>query len=683
MNRLSISIPDRMNQISFMSFAANMLPNLHSNEILELFNKYKDGSDYISKQVLLDLVKMILEESANGTNSNNNDASKVAVEPLFELHDSPGVVFLDYQEFSQIGHFPKRTDSNINFKSISHIDYDNSLVVYISHAWLVTPTKYENDETESNKKGNNDKSDPSAHSVDSFKLSPPHIDNTNNDKYNICCEGVRQIWQNHAKNMSNCYVWIDFSCMYEPEILQKYFHRKHLLEESPESNQNSLYISEVVKLIVEAIEFSDCIFTPLLEDHAVGSYSHKEMPVGLNKQLFHEDGLIQKEPTHQMLKKNQNKTKSISRSTSSEYNPSHPHNHTHGFHNTHNGSFDVNDSSLLSSQVELEFHHTMVSWTHSEYGYLHRAWCRMEQLLAHNIPLHAPNNNNSRNSSSMLLSLDKPFISSDLLGSGTGILINNDNIDVAAIDSNNNNNNNNNNKYSKLSYGLSFNLKYKRRPHYIFSSYDMANLPSNDNNNNFCHIIPPIHNTSFLTNLHPLKGHLTDQNDFIIMNGLLNNVSDFLKNHHYDKNNGDGNNNHNYGYDGDYHRGRMTGNGIAKYSDNNIYIGQFSDGRRQGNGVFYYITGDIYDGGWNEDEKDGFGVYMYRSGNSITGNWMNGQLFGSAIKRFANGDEYEGEWIEGKMHGQGVYRYKHGDVYKGDFNNNRIHGQGTYNYANG
>lgn len=113
-------------------------------------------------------------------------------------------------------------------------------------------------------------------------------------------------------------------------------------------------------------------------------------------------------------------------------------------------------------------------------------------------------------------------------------------------------------------------------------------------------------------------------------------------------------------YIGNYHQGKMEGQGVFIWKDDVKYIGEFKNNQRDGYGIHTWADGENYAGYWKVNKKHGKGSVFYPSGNI-----------------------YTGDFEHDKKHGKGKYVFAHGGVYVGDFENDASHGFGVRTYSDG
>jgi hypothetical protein len=130
---------------------------------------------------------------------------------------------INFKSFKELGTFPRFPDQKhltCTLDQITKATYENSLIVFVSHCWL------------RGWKG--------AQGWD----GRPHPDNKRGDKYKLCVHGIEKILTKFAPGMKNCYLWLDFGCI----------------------DQDGNPAGEL-KLLDKIIQVSDCVFTPIHDEH--------------------------------------------------------------------------------------------------------------------------------------------------------------------------------------------------------------------------------------------------------------------------------------------------------------------------------------------------------------------------------------------------------------------------------
>ncbi|KAL5982488.1 hypothetical protein ACLOJK_016561 [Asimina triloba] len=136
-------------------------------------------------------------------------------------------------------------------------------------------------------------------------------------------------------------------------------------------------------------------------------------------------------------------------------------------------------------------------------------------------------------------------------------------------------------------------------------------------------------------------------------------------------------------YEGEFHKGRISGSGVYNYYVNGRYEGDWIDGRYDGYGIESWAKGSRYRGQYRQGLRHGLGVYRFYTGDSYAGEWFHGQSHGIGVQTCSDGSSYAGEFKYGIKHGFGCYYFRNGDRYAGEYFGDKIHGFGVYHFANG
>ena len=187
----------------------NLLLALKDDEIMEALKEL--GVDKIVHRRLL--ATKIFE--ARGQ-SPVTTAGTTTEDSAFDTETQAPICFISLESLQLLSEgfpsFPDDQELCVNFEDI---DRSTAFVVFVSHTWL--------------------RSHPGAEGWD----GRPHPDNAQHEKFQLTVEGVEKAWQALAPRMTECYLWIDFSC-----------------DADPCGEQNQL------DKIVQAC---DCIFTPIVD----------------------------------------------------------------------------------------------------------------------------------------------------------------------------------------------------------------------------------------------------------------------------------------------------------------------------------------------------------------------------------------------------------------------------------
>ncbi|XP_057521532.1 uncharacterized protein LOC130801663 [Amaranthus tricolor] len=136
-------------------------------------------------------------------------------------------------------------------------------------------------------------------------------------------------------------------------------------------------------------------------------------------------------------------------------------------------------------------------------------------------------------------------------------------------------------------------------------------------------------------------------------------------------------------YEGEFHKGKCSGNGVYHYYMCGKYEGDWIDGKYDGYGVETWAKGSRYRGQYRQGLRHGIGIYRFYTGDVYQGEWSNGQSHGCGVYASEDGSKYVGEFKWGVKHGFGVYQYRNGDVYAGEYFADKMHGFGVYKFGNG
>ena len=150
---------------------------------------------------------------------------------------------------------------------------------------------------------------------------------------------------------------------------------------------------------------------------------------------------------------------------------------------------------------------------------------------------------------------------------------------------------------------------------------------------------------------------------------------------------------------GDFHEGRLTGNGAyssgnGKSPDDWHFIGIFGNGQinsgtfrlSDGSRVFYSRDASIatlvgntwqYNGQFNERGQNGTGSFTFQDGSVYTGSFSDGMANGEGLYKTADGKAiYVGGFVNGLFEGHGAYFSPEGWLYEGSFKDGLFDGEG-------
>jgi hypothetical protein len=164
--------------------------------------------------------------------------------PLFitSYHLDPSIYsnirFIRFSTFKQFHRFPRFPEDSSHTLSLSEMtleDYENHLIIFISHCWLRKNYK---------EAGWNGRA---------------HPDNRFHSKHSLIVKGIEKILVEYTERLKDCYLWIDFSC-----LSQENRHLPSSPSLSPSSSSSSSSLQEL-KHFDQLIYLTDIIFTPLYD----------------------------------------------------------------------------------------------------------------------------------------------------------------------------------------------------------------------------------------------------------------------------------------------------------------------------------------------------------------------------------------------------------------------------------
>jgi hypothetical protein len=129
--------------------------------------------------------------------------------------------------------------------------------------------------------------------------------------------------------------------------------------------------------------------------------------------------------------------------------------------------------------------------------------------------------------------------------------------------------------------------------------------------------------------------------------------------------------------------GRISGEGLVKFTDGRSYTGKLENGVKVGNGVYEWADGQRYSGQWANDSPAGRGEWSSKAGERYVGDFQAGRRDGMGVMTMANGTRYEGQWKADLQNGRGKLTFSAGDEYDGDFDAGERTGKGIYRQKSG
>eukprot|EP01038_Epipyxis_sp_PR26KG_P016041 gene16041-21774_t len=276
--------------------------------------------------------------------SNASTVERNLSKSLDSIELLPPLRFIDFKIFKSFGKFPRFSDqqndsyaingnNHINTKvTLEHVDLkdiirNNSFIVLISHVWLRNGIL------------NSDKG----------WECEPHPDTIENSKYDLCVEGIEKVMNYFAPGMNECYVWMDYGCLYQ--------------DGNP---------AEELSHFDKIIRFCDCLFTPIHDpDHEKWQLPVITHPNTSNK--------LTNNPLLNDEKNNDNKSVYILNDFFTDY-------QADGWINNNNSNNNNNNDNNNFNNYNNDNNNN--NNNNENKSYLSRSWCRLEMFYGANIPVH-------------------------------------------------------------------------------------------------------------------------------------------------------------------------------------------------------------------------------------------------------------------------------------------------------
>ena len=504
-----------------------------------------------------------------------------------------------------------------------HFDRSKSFIVFISHCWLAgwdgcvagkgVGSSYE------------DSLVPSDH-TQRVLVSPehadqwrgfPHPDNKNDDKYRLICEGVRNVWQTQAAGMKDCYLWMDYSC----------------INQDGDPAGELLYLDQLVAN-------ADCLFTPIVDPEWTKwrSAGHQDL-------------------TTKERGKMGNSVSNINILISSS------------------DDIGLLERSTVAPPSEVAAHDCFVQdWFQSynapafrapKFGYLERAWCRVEMLFASNLPISEVSpishtsivskvkteNNTCKHAELKRRQTEVSQLEVASQGSGDyfeaegggvpGVMSASKTALVDAV---------NRAQMLELARRENFSSGLQRiaangwRPQFLYGTMEQElGLPAK--------VMPPLSYT-FVEKFNPVLGGLSVESDRDKIKVFLNELEPFIAKAKTV-----------YKGERDTDTNLKSGSGQIVYEDGSTFEGTFNANQREGYGTFTWIQGSQYKGNYSNNLRNGYGELETASGRVYKGAWRDNLMEGQG-HLVTQHEDFMGE-LKANCFVKGVLSFKTGDVYEG------------------
>lgn len=103
-------------------------------------------------------------------------------------------------------------------------------------------------------------------------------------------------------------------------------------------------------------------------------------------------------------------------------------------------------------------------------------------------------------------------------------------------------------------------------------------------------------------------------------------------------------------YEGTFHQGKFSGQGVLTIEGKGTYEGRFLDGHFDGKGKFSWSCGGkMYVGTWKYSKFHGKGMMMWADGRKFCGEYQNGFKHGKGVCFFSSGKNIKGIWNNGRL----------------------------------
>jgi len=118
-------------------------------------------------------------------------------------------------------------------------------------------------------------------------------------------------------------------------------------------------------------------------------------------------------------------------------------------------------------------------------------------------------------------------------------------------------------------------------------------------------------------------------------------------------------------YEGCFRNGLRHFKGRMRYKDGDEFVGYFKHNKMNGFGSWTYASGGYFYGYFKNDRRNGQGIFSSGEGTEFEGYYDHGKKHGAGKMKYSDGTRLEGTWVNGKMEGEGIYYRPNGDVEKG------------------
>jgi len=118
-------------------------------------------------------------------------------------------------------------------------------------------------------------------------------------------------------------------------------------------------------------------------------------------------------------------------------------------------------------------------------------------------------------------------------------------------------------------------------------------------------------------------------------------------------------------YEGCFRNGLRHFKGRMRYKDGDEFVGYFKRNKMNGFGSWTYAGGGYFYGYFKNDRRNGRGLFSSGEGTEFEGYYDHGKKHGNGKMTYRNGTVLEGAWVSGRMEGVGVFRLTNGEIQQG------------------
>jgi len=261
------------------------------------------------------------------------------------------------------------------------------------------------------------------------------------------------------------------------------------------------------------------------------------------------------------------------------------------------------DWDYPSNWDNMLLHYQSSNWQDATFGYVNRAWCRVEMMYASNVELQQDNSQRCEN----------------------------------------------------FRHGLRTHARAGRRPHFLYGSKE-SEAPSSFQPF-MPHLLPPLQNSHF-DSFNPRDGSLSKESDRAKIIELVEACPIKQTEYGYIGERNASGQRHGQGkevfatgdeYVGEWREDLKHGQGTFVFGSGTVYVGQWQCDQMHGHGVLSDASGSEYEGSFAYGKKHGQGVFCFATGEVYKGDYFEGRREGQGEQTTADGSIFHsGKWEKGK-----------------------------------